>query len=164
MSVRRLVLSLLVCLGVAFGVTSPASAHPGHPAPRAAHVRCVPVVATGVGQDLGGGQTTATIYVAGVEIGTTEAAFTITGVDGVVASFTGPITFTSRGGTLTAQVTGTLDVTTGAFMSTSGSLTGSGAYRGVTGDLTLTGAEDLATGAFTESITGQLCVTRGRTA
>jgi hypothetical protein len=163
MSVRRLVLSLLVWLGVAFGVASPASAHPSQPAPRGAHVRCVAVDATGVGQDLGGGQTTATISVAGVEIGTTAAAFTITGVDGVVASFAGPITFTGRGGTLTAQVSGTLDLTTGAFMSTSSSLTGTGAYRGVTGDLTLTGTEDLATGAFTESIAGRLCVTRGRT-
>ncbi len=34
---------------------------------------CLPVSAKGVGQDLGGGRTTATISVAGVVIGTTEA-------------------------------------------------------------------------------------------
>ena len=100
---------------------------------------------------------------AGVEVGTTAAAFTITGVDGTVASFTGPITFTGRGGTLTAQVAGTLDLTTGSFTSTSTSLAGTGAYRRVTGHLTLTGTEDLTTGVFTEVITGQLCLTRGST-
>ena len=78
-------------------------------------------------------------------------------MDGTVASFTGPITFTGLGGTLTAQVAGTLDVTTGAFTSTSTSLAGTGTFRHVTGQLTFTGTEDLATGAFTESITGQLC-------
>ncbi len=74
---------------------------------------------------------------------------------GTVASFTGPITFTGLGGTLTAEVTGTLDVATGAFTSTSTSLTGTGTFRRVTGDLTFTGTEDLATLAFTESITGR---------
>lgn len=161
MSVRRLMGSLLVCFAVAVGTAAPASARPHQPPPRAVGIRCLAVDATGVGQDLGGGRTTATISVAGVDVGTTAAAFTITGVDGTVASFTGPIIFTGHGGTLTAQVTGTLDVTTGAFTSTSTSVTGTSAYRGVTGELTFTGSEDLVTGAFTESITGQLCVRRG---
>ncbi len=155
MSLRRLVLPLLVCLAatVAFAPSAAAAAHQRHDG----HLRCLPVEATGVGQDLGGGQTTATISVHGFTIGTTAAAFTITGMDGTVASFTGPITFTGLGGTLTAQVAGTLDVTTGAFTSTSTSLAGTGTFRHVTGQLTFTGTEDLATGAFTESITGQLC-------
>jgi hypothetical protein len=165
MSVRRLVLSFLFCLPVALVAGPPAAAGPGsgHPSPRAAHVRCADVAASGVGQDLGGGRTTATISVAGEEVGTTAAAFTITGVDGTVASFTGPITFTGRGGTLTAQVNGSLDLTNGSFTSTSTSLAGTGAYRRVTGQLTLTGTEDLTTGVFTEVITGQLCLTRGNT-
>ncbi len=160
MSVRRFVLPLLVCLAASLATAAPAAAHRGHPSPPA-HARCVPVAASGVGQDLGGGQTTATISVAGVEVGTTAAAFTITGVDVNIASFTGPIVFTGLGGTLTAQVTGTLDVTTGVFGSTSTSVTGTGLLRRVTGDLTFTGTEDLATGAFTESIRGQLCLAHG---
>ena len=116
--------------------------------------------ATGVGQDLGGGRTTATISVHGVEVGTTAAAFTVTGTVGTVASFAGPITFTGLGGTPTAPVTGTLDVTTGAFTSTSTGITGTGALRHVTGDVTITGTEDLATGAFTETLTGHLCLGR----
>jgi hypothetical protein len=159
MSVRRLVLPLLVCLVASLATAAPAAAHRGHPSPPA-HARCVPVAATGAGQDLGGGQTTATISVGGVEVGTTAAAFTITGVDGTVASFTGPIVFTGLGGTLTAQVTGTLDVTTGVFTSTSTSVAGTGLLRHVTGDLTFTGTEDLATGAFAESISGHLCLAR----
>ena len=164
MSVRRLVLPLLVCLAAALGTAAPVAAHPthpGHPAPPA-HARCLRVDATGVGEDLGGGKTTATISVRGVQVGTTAAAFTITGVDGTVASFTGPIVFTGLGGTLTAQVTGTLDVTTGVFTSTSTSVTGTGLLRRVTGDLTFTGTEDLATRAFTEAIHGHLCLARGR--
>ena len=144
MSVRRLVLPLFLCLAASLATAAPAAAHHGHPSPPA-HARCLPVDATGVGQDLGGGQTTATI----------------TGVDGTVASFVGPIVFTGLGGTLTAQVTGTLDVTTGVFTSTSTSVTGTGLLRRVTGDLTFTGTEDLTTGAFTEAIHGRLCVAHG---
>ncbi len=165
MSVRRLVLPLLVCLAVSIASAAPAGAHrathPGHPSPPA-HTRCLPVDAAGVGQDLGGGRTTATITVGGVQVGTTAAAFTITGVDGTVASFTGPIVFTGLGGTLTAEVTGTLDVTTGAFTSTSTGVTGTGLLRPVTGHLTFTGTEDLATGAFSEAIDGELCLAHRR--
>ncbi len=160
MSLRRLVLPLVICLAGAFVLAPPASAS-AHRHHQRGHVRCLAVDATGVGQDLGGGRTTATISVRGVEVGTTAAAFTITGMVGTVASFTGPIAFTGLGGTLTAQVTGTLDVATGAFTSTSTSLAGTGTFRRVTGDLTFTGTEDLVTGAFTESITGQLCRARG---
>ena len=163
MSVRRLVLPLLVCLAASLATAAPVAAHPthpGHPSPPA-HARCLPVDATGVGQDLGGGQTSAAITVGGGQVGTTAAAFTITGVNGTVASFVGPIVFTGLGGTLTAQVTGTLDVTTGAFTSTSTSVSGTGLLRRVTGDLTFTGSEDLKTGAFTEAIHGVLCLAPG---
>ena len=160
MSLRRLVLPLVVCLAAAFALAPPASAS-AHRHHARGHVRCITVDATGVGQDLGGGRTTATISVHGFEVGTTTAAFTITAVNGTVASFTGPITFTGLGGTLTAQVAGTLDVATGAFTSTSTSLAGTGTFRRVTGDLTFTGTEDLTTLAFTESITGQLCRAHG---
>jgi hypothetical protein len=60
-----------------------------------------------VGQDLGGGQTMATVSVAGVPIGSTAATVTITGVVGTTVSFVGPIVFTGPRGTLTAAVTGT---------------------------------------------------------
>lgn len=136
-------------------------AAPAQAAPAAAHARCVPVAATGTGQDLGNGQTTATVSVGGVSVGTTSASFTITGSDGTTVYFDGPITLTGLGGTLTAEVTGTLEAATGDFTSTSTSLTGTGALSAVTGQVTLTGHEDLATGAFTESITGDLCLPVG---
>ena len=158
MSVRRLVLLVVTVLAAALAglaLAPPASAAAGAPASRPAH--CLQVDATGVGQDLGGGRTAATLFIGGVAVGTTSAAFTVTGVDGTTASFTGPITFTGRGGSLTAQVAGTLDLATGAFTSTSTGLSGTGAFRGVTGSVTLTGVEDLATGAFTETVAGVLC-------
>ena len=115
---------------------------------------CVPVHATGVGQDLGNGMTEATISSHGVVLGTTHATFTPT----TVTSFTGPIVFSSHIGMLTAQVTGAVDLTAGTFTATSTSITGTGLLRAVSGQVMLNGSENLSTGAFTETITGKLCV------
>jgi hypothetical protein len=144
---------LPVLVAVAFVLpASVAQAHAPH-----AHALCVPVRATGAGQDLGGGRTQATISVHGVQVGTTQATFAIGGVTGTVAPFTGPIVFTSALGTLTAQVAGTFDVASGAFHATSTGLSGTGLLRRVTGQVTLDGQENLASGTFTETITGRLC-------
>ena len=121
------------------------------------HALCVPVRATGIGQDLGGGRTQATISSHGLLVGHTTAALTIHEVVGTRASFTGQIDFTNALGTLTAQVAGTFDVASGAFRATSTSLTGTGLLRGVSGSVTLVGLEDFATLRFTEAITGRLC-------
>jgi hypothetical protein len=126
-------------------------------APASAGTICLPIVASGTGQDLGGGNTTAEITTHGILLGTTTGTFTVTGVVGTTASFVGPIVFTTRVGTLTAQVRGTLDTATGAFRSDSTSLTGTGLFKGVTGNVRLVGTENLVTGAFTETITGRLC-------
>ena len=99
---------------------------------------------------------------AGVAIGTTEASFTVTGIEASVASFTGDITFRNTYGTLVAPVSGTLDTASGHFVSSSTTVSGTRAYRQVTGSLTFTGTENLATGAFTEVVTGTLCVPRPR--
>jgi hypothetical protein len=118
---------------------------------------CLPIAANGTGQDHGGGNTTARITTHGILLGTTTGAFTVTG-SGTVATFAGPIDFTTLVGRLTAQVTGTLDTATGDFRSDSTSLTGSGLFRGVSGHVTLAGNENLVTGTFTEKITGRLCL------
>jgi hypothetical protein len=153
---KRLVLVVLVAALVAL-VPAPAEAHgPGWQLGRA----CVPVHATGTGQETAPGQTTATIFVRGVEVGTTTASFTTTGVDGSVASFIGPLVFTSAAGTITAQVAGTLDTATGVFVSRSDDLTGTGAFSGVRGRLKLRGTVDLTDGTFTERISGRLCFPR----
>jgi hypothetical protein len=125
--------------------------------PLRAVVGCVPIRASGVGQDLGGGVTEATISVGGLAVGRTNASFTTTGLSGTIASFTGPVVFSSLAGTLTAEAAGSLDVTTGDFRTTSTSLTGTGLLRGITGQVTLVGNENLTTGSFTETITGRLC-------
>jgi hypothetical protein len=118
---------------------------------------CLPVKATGVGQDLGNFTTTATITSFGLPLGTSAATFTPTGGDATTVTFTGPIVFTTPIGTLTAQVDGSVNLTTGVFVSQSTSVSGTGAFRGVTGDLRFAGTENLATGAFTEAVTGRLC-------
>jgi hypothetical protein len=119
---------------------------------------CLPVSATGVGQDNGDFTTTATITSHGIPLGTTHATFTPTGGDATTVTFSGPIKFTTYIGTLTAEVDGFVNLTTGVFGAASTSVRGTGAFRGVTGDLTFAGLENLQTGAFTETITGRLCV------
>jgi hypothetical protein len=147
---RSLLAVLAVVVALPVGTAQAAAPH--------TRALCVPVHATGVGQDLGGGKTQATISSHGLVVGRTHASFTINQVVGTTASFTGPIVFTSAPGTLTAQVAGTFDVVSGAFRATSTSIAGTGLLRGVTGNVTLAGLEDFATLGFTETITGRLCV------
>lgn len=141
---RPLRTALLLSAAVALLAAAPAAAS----GPRV----CVPVKAQGVGQDLGGGMTTARITTHGILLGTTNAAFTPT-----PTGFAGPIVFTTGIGTLTAQVAGTFDPTTGVFEARSRSVTGTGAFAGVTGRVRIAGLEDLGDGTFTETITGRLC-------
>ena len=141
---------LLVLVSLAVAGAAPARAHGA--------VSCHRINAKAVGQESGGGQVTAQVIGGGLLHGTYEASFKITGFSGTLASFQGPIVFTVAGGTLTAQVTGTFDVTTGQFEATSTSITGTGILAGATGNLTFSGVENLATGSSTETITGVICV------
>jgi hypothetical protein len=89
--------------------------------------------------------------------GTTQASFVITGISGTVASFEGTIVFAVNNGTLTAHVAGTWDIATGQFQATTSSISGTDKLAGATGSLSFSGVEDLSTGAFTESVTGEIC-------
>jgi hypothetical protein len=120
---------------------------------------CKDIHATGVGQDLGGGNTTATIRHGGPLNGTTSGHFVSSGAPPVLA-INGTVTFTTRHGVLVAAVRGTFDVTSGAFTASGPVSGGTGMLAGVTGILTLAGVENLATGAFTETITGTICDAR----
>jgi hypothetical protein len=120
-------------------------------------VSCHKINATGIGQDLGGGQTTAQIVDGGLLQGTTQASFVITGFSGTLASFEGTIIFTVNNATLTAHVSGTLDVATGEFQATTSSISGTGKLAGATGSLSFRGVEDLSTGSFTEDVSGEIC-------
>jgi hypothetical protein len=128
------------------------------PAQASASVSCHNINAKGFGQDLGGGMTTAQIVGGGLVHGTTAATFVITGFSGSVASFEGTIVFTVNRATLTAELAGTFDVATGAFVATSSSIAGTGKLAGATGSLTLQGVEDLTDGSFTETVRGEICV------
>jgi hypothetical protein len=145
-------LRIILPLVIAFAMAAVA------PAVALGSTACHSIDATGVGQDLGEGRTVAQISDGGLLQGTTAASFQITGLSGTVASFAGTITFTTNRGTLTATVAGTLDLATGAFSATSSSLSGTGKLAGASGSLVFNGVENLATGAFTEVITGSICV------
>src|SRR5712691_8523320 len=117
---------------------------------------CQPVHAIGVGQDLGGGSTTAVIKHGGLLNGTTVGQFAISGAPPVF-TITGTVVLTTKHGTLSVDLVGTFDVTTGAFSATGPISGGTGNLAGATGALTFTGVENLTTGAFTETIAGTVC-------
>ena len=149
-------LGLLVFVLMATTIAAPAEAgqRSGH------HRSCITFTLDGVGQDLGGGNTEATLSLYGHPVATTAAALKVTDPVGTVASFRGPLVITPIGssGTLIAQLVGTLDIETGVFAAHSTSVRGTGVLRGVTGTIAAQGTEDLVTGAFTETFTGTLCI------
>jgi hypothetical protein len=118
---------------------------------------CHRINAKGVGQDLGGGHTTARIIGGGLLQGTTGGTFTIGGAPPVFA-IQGSVVFTTNQATLAVGVSGTFDVSTGAFSASGPVTAATGKLEGATGSLTLSGVEDFATGRFTETVTGSICV------
>ena len=126
--------------------------------PAHAAVSCHKINAKGVGQDLGGGMTQAQIVGGGLLNGTTQGNFVATGGSPTVPSIAGTVTFTTDQATLTVTVAGTLNLSTGEFM-TSGPVTAAtGKLAGATGTLVLNGIEDLTSGKFIEDISGLICV------
>ncbi len=145
---RRVIpMSVLVLAGILMTIS-----------PADAAVSCHVIQAKGVGQDLGGGNTKADIIGGGLLQGTTTASFTVTGVSGTVASLAGTVTFTTSNGVLTVTVIGWFDVTTGKFFASGPVTAATGKLSGATGTISFAGIENLSTGAFTEDITGGICV------
>jgi hypothetical protein len=117
---------------------------------------CKSIQATGVGQDLGGGNTAATIKHGGPLNGTTSGHFAVAG-NPPVFTIVGTVSFTTKHGGLNADVAGTFNAATGAFSASGPVSAGTGRLAGASGTLTLAGVENVATGAFTETITGTIC-------
>ncbi|MGI9594879.1 MAG: hypothetical protein ACR2QK_01890, partial [Acidimicrobiales bacterium] len=92
------------------------------------------------------------------------AAFSITGATATGITFGGELTFTTRQGTLTLDLTGSLDLSTGEFASTGPVRSGTGRFDGAVGSISLDGLQDLAdpAGGFTEHVVGEVCVDPGR--
>jgi len=142
------------------------------PAGRAtAAASCHQINATGAGQGAapqagdppGLIRTVAQIRGGGLLQGTTEAAFQVTGPTPTGIAFAGDITFTTNRGTLSVDLDGTLNLTTGEFRS-SGDVSGAtGKLDGATGTLTLAGVQSLLdpAGSFTETVSGEICVDLG---
>ncbi len=136
--------------------------------PATAGVSCHQINAKGVGQDASQDgepliRTVAQIRGGGLLQGTTEAAFSVTGPTTTGVAFAGPITFTTNRGMLTVAIAGSVDFSTGGFAA-SGDVTGAtGKLAGATGTLTFAGVQDLsdASGSFTETVTGEICVNLG---
>jgi hypothetical protein len=147
---KALLVSLCAVAGIAL-LAGPAQATTGGQS-------CHKINAKGIGQDMGGGSTTAQIVGGGLLHGTTAGTFAIVGGAPPAFAIAGTVVFTTNKGTLTVGVSGTFDVSTGAFNSTGPVTASTGKLAGATGSLTLDGVQDLATGAFTETVTGSICV------
>ena len=138
------------------------------PNPALATVSCHTVTATGTGSAAPAEpgdppnlvRTQAQLTDAGLLQGTTAAAFTITGGTATGFTFAGPLTVTTNRGTVTLDLTGTLDVTTGQFSASGPIVAATGKLSGATGSLTLSGVQDLTdpAGSFTETVSGSICV------
>lgn len=151
---RLMFITLLTIAALAVGgvvATATASQKP------AADLKCKDVSAVAVGQDEGG-NTTATVTKDPLLKGTLEGRFGRPSGEGPVFSVEGNITFTTKNGTLTVHVTGTFNGSTGEFQ-TAGPVTGgTGDFARVIGELEFKGSQDLATGKFTETIQGNICL------
>lgn len=119
---------------------------------------CHAINAKGVGQDQGGGVTTAAIRGGGLLQGTTEALFILGAPDGTVFPFTGDIVFTTNRATLTVTLVGAFDVSTGQFNGSGPVTAATGKLAGASGNLSFAGVEDFSTGRFTETVVGEICV------
>ena len=77
--------------------------------------------------------------------------------------FAGDVTFTTNRATLTVDLDGTLDLTTGAFVASGDVGASTGKLAGATGTLTLAGVQNLfdPAGSFTETVSGEICVDLG---
>lgn len=131
-------------------------------------LQCRSAAASGVGQGAppqdgdppGLIRTVATISGNSLLRGRTEAAFLITDPTPPELVFDGDLTFFTRTGTLTVTLDGTLDVTTGRFRASGPVTDATGGLHGAVGTISFDGVQDLAdpAGAFTETLSGEVCV------
>ena len=119
---------------------------------------CHKINAKAVGQDNFDLTTQATIVGGGLLNGTTASTLSVAGVEGQDLLFTGQIVITTKHGTVTAAIMGTLDLGTGEFSAVANIVSGTGKLAGAQGMLSFEGVEDLTTGRFAEDIAGMLCV------
>lgn len=117
--------------------------------------RCHDINATGTGTATSPTTTVARIEDGGLLQGTTEGNFTPTSA----TTFVGPVTFTTNKGTLTVTINGSFPTPT-SFTGEGDVTSSSGKLAGAEGRLRFDGVITDASGAFTETVTGQICFDR----
>lgn len=118
--------------------------------------------AKGQGQLTSDTTTAGAIIGGGLLHGTTTATLNITAIDQTTgnATYVGVVVITTKHGTLTLDDAGLFNLVTGVFRSHSTVAGSTGRFAGATGDLYFAGIIDLASGNFTEEISGELFLDR----
>jgi len=118
--------------------------------------------AKGQGQLTSDTTTAGKIIGGGLLHGTTTATLNIAAIDQTTgdATYVGVVMITTKHGTLTLNDVGLFNLVTGVFSSHSTVAGGTGRFAGATGDLYFAGIVDLASGNFTDEISGELFLDR----
>jgi hypothetical protein len=119
----------------------------------AAAVSCHKINAKGAGTATSATSTIARISGGGLLQGTTVGDFDPTSP----TTFTGPVTFTTNRGTLTVTIDGAFPTPT-SFTGEGDVSSSTGKLAGATGHLAFDGVITDASGAFTETVRGTICV------
>ncbi len=143
---RKLGVLILSLIAMAAGLAALAPA-------AGAAVSCHNINAKGAGTATSPTTTVARIKGGGLLQGTTEGTFTPTSD----TTFVGPVTFTTNKGTLTVTIDGSFPTPT-SFTGEGRVTSSSGKLADATGRLRFDGVITDASGAFTETVRGRICV------
>jgi hypothetical protein len=143
--------------GVGVAALLLAVAAPGQAA-AASKKRCFKVSAKGVGHnDNATNSTDVTFSKDRLLKGKATGGFKIVGGAPPVFEITTDLTFKTRYGKLTVDTEGSMDISDGAFESKGPIRSGTKRFKGATGTLKFVGKADIASGDFTDKVTGRVC-------
>ena len=145
-------------VGVGLAALLFAVAAPGQAAAAGSKKRCYKVSAEGVGHnDNATNSTDVTFTKDPLLKGKGTGGFAIVGGEAPVFEITTNLTFHTRYGTLTVDTEGSMDISNGTFESKGPVKSGTKRFKGATGTIKFVGEADIASGDFTDKVTGRVC-------
>ena len=143
-------------VGVGLAALLFAVAAPGQAAAAGSKKRCYKVSAEGVGHN-DTNSTDGTFSQDRLLKGKGTGGFAIVGGEAPVFEITTNLTFHTRYGKLTVDTEGSMDISNGTFESKGPVKSGTKRFKGATGTIRFVGEADIASGDFTDKVTGRVC-------